>query len=538
MTATPRPGHRRLTTICAALFVASLAFAGCASGSNDDSDGESNTELRIAVTAYPSSWDQDFVAFDLVALELYKNIYPYLVDYGTKSVDGGEILDVETIVPTYAESFDSPDGQNWTLKIKDDATFPNGDPITAEDVKWSKDRAFAANANVAGVYQLIGLTEPDQVEVVDEKTVVFHQSVPSALSAQIQAISLFVYNSKELQKHATGDDPWAQDWTAKNPSDGGYFTVESATPGQEIVLKKNPDYLGDNAPIVDEVHITVASNTAAAAAMLEAGDIDIAEGLSSSEIDDLEGADGVKIVSAPSSEMVYLPLNTASGPFADPTLRQAFAYALPYDQIIDTVYGGEGRRPKSFVPIDMPGYSETGFPYEQDVDKAKQLVAQSGESNVAFDLAFPAEDSAAKQIAVIIQDALADVGITVTPLPLDPAAMGEHREAKDLDAQVARGQDWVSDVEYLANNQLVTGGYLNNSNYSNATVDALVKEASTITDKAQREELWLQLQGELAKDVPIIPLVQPNYELAVRENVSGVVVPGDGLLRYNTISLD
>lgn len=536
MSATSGSGRRRLTTIGAGILASALVLAGCAAGS-DESEAPASGELRIAVTAYPSSWDQDFVAFDPVALEMFKNVYPYMVDYGTKSVEGGEIFDPENIVPTFAESFDSPDGQTWTLKIKPDAKFPNGDPITAEDVKWSKDRAFAASANVAGVYQLIGLTEPDQVEVVDDRTVVFHQDVPSALTAQIQAISLFVYNSKEMKKHATPDDPWAQDWAAKNPIDGGYFTVASATPGQEIVLEKNPNYLGDNPATIEEIRITVASDSAAAAAMLESGDVDMVKGLSATEIADLEGADGVKVVSAPSNEMVSLPLNTAAGPFADPALRQAVAHAIPYDQIISTVYGGEARRPKSFVPIDMPGYSETGFPFEQDIDKAKQLVAESGKSDIAVDLAYPAEDDTARQIAIIVQQALGEIGITVTPQAMDPASLSEHREAKDLDMQIAQGQDWVSDVEYLANNQLATGAYLNYSNYSNKTVDSLVKQASTITDQAQREELWLQLQGELATDVPVIPLAQPNFQLAVRDTVDGVVVPIDGLLRYNTLTI-
>lgn len=538
MSLTPRSGRvRRSLAAGAALVAGALALVGCAAGTSPDSTRTGDGTLRIAVTSYPSSWDQDFVAFDPVALELYKNIYPYMVDYGTKSVSGGDIFDTQKIVPTYAQSFDSTDGQTWTLTIKPHAKFANGDPITAEDVKWSKDRAFAANANVAGIYKLIGLTSPDQVSVVDDHTVVFHQAWASALSAQIQAISLFVYDAKVMKAHATASDPWAQSWAAKNPSDGGYYTVASATPGQEIVLKKNPNYLGGNPSKIDEIDLTVVSDSAAAETLLQSGDVDMAEGLSATEVADLAGQAGVKIISAPSNTMISLPLNTASGPFASPALRQAVAYALPYKQIISTVYGGQARQPKSLVPIDMPGYSSTGFPYTQDLTKAKALVAKSGESGATVGLGYAAGDDSAKQIAVIVQQALAQIGITVTPEALDPASLSQHRQAKDLDMQIASGQQWVNDVEYLANNTLVTDAYLNYANYSNATVDDLVTQARSVTDETKREALWLQLQRQLATDVPAIPLAQPNFRLAVRDDVGGFVMPIDGLIRYNTLTL-
>lgn len=541
---TKRGSRRLITAGAAALTAGALALTGCAAGtgttptSAPTEGGSDSSELRVAITSYPSSWDQDFVAFDLSALTMFKNVYPYLIDYGIKDVDGGQILDGSNIFPTFAESFTSEDGQNWTLVIKEGATFPSGNPITAEDVKWSKDRAFAASANVAGVYRLIGLTDPSQVEVVDERTVVFHQEWPSALTEQIQAISLFIYDSKLLQEHATADDPWAAEWVAQNPADGGYFVVDSFTPGQEIVLKANPAYIADNAANVETVRFTIVSDTASAAVLLREGDVDVAYGLSTNEILDLEGADGVSIISSPSNNMVYIPMNTQSGPLADAKVREALAYAVPYEQIISTVYGGEARRPQSFIPIDMPGYTEAGFPYETDSAKAAELLAAAGAGDLALELVYPAEDGAAEQIAILIQAAFGEVGVTVTPTPLDPATLGERRAAKDIDMQVATGQQWVNDVEYLANNALVTGAYLNYAEYSNPVVDEAVASARTITDDAEREALWLDVQEQLAADVPYIPLAQPNFLLPVRSDVAGFVYPLDGLVRYNTFTIE
>jgi peptide/nickel transport system substrate-binding protein len=505
------------------------------SGGGDTPD-QAADELRVAITSYPSSWDQDFVAFDVPALTLFKNVYPYLVDYGVSSVDGGQVLDTGNIFPTWAESFTSDDGKTWTLRLREGATFPNGNPLTASDVKWSKDRAFAAGANVAGVYRLIGLTSPDQVRVADERTVVFEQAWPSALSEQVQAISLFVYDAETMQQHATPDDPWAQDWAAQNPTDGGYFVVAESTPGQEIVLRANPAYPADNEAGIDTIRFTVVPDTASAALLLREGDVDVAMGLSASEIADLGGAAGVEVLSTPSNEQVYLPMNTTAAPFDDVLVRRAVASALPYDQIISTVYGGEARRPHSMVPIDMPGYTEAGFPYEQDVAEATRLMAESGAGPVTVELAYPAEDRASEQIAILVKDALAPIGITVTPLPLDPAAIGERRAAGDLDMQVATGQQWVNDVEYLVSTTFAADGYLNYANYANPEIDAAVESVRTVTDEPTREAAWAQVQAALARDVPAIPLAQPNFALPVRDDVGGFVQPVDGLIRFNTFT--
>ncbi|MCS5734422.1 ABC transporter substrate-binding protein [Herbiconiux daphne] len=534
----PKNLRRRLAVAGALVTTAALALTGCAAGAASPTDAASATsELRIAVPSYPGSWDQDFVAFDPVALALFKNVYPYLVDYGVTDVDGGQILDTENILPAWAESFTSDDGKLWTLKLRDGATFPSGNPITADDVKWSKDRAFAAKANVAGVYSLIGLTDPEQIQVVDDKTVTFDQAYPSALSAQIQAISLFIYDSKLMKEHATADDPWAQDWAAQNPSDGGLYNVESFTPGQEIVLKANKDYPAEDGPHTDTIRLTVVSDPAAESVLLQNGDVDIALGLGRQQIADLDGVSGVKIISAPSNEMISIPLNTTMAPFDNPLVRQAVAYAMPYDDIISTVYGGDARRPMSIVPIDMPGYTEEGFPYEQDLDKAKDLLSQAGVSGASVELAYAADNDEQEQIAILVQDALGKAGITVTPTPLDPATLGDRRDAKDLAMQITSGQQWVNDVEYLMNGW-TTGAYLNYANYSNPTVDADVEASHTITDTDERNALWAEVQEQFATDVPVIPLAQPNYNLPVGDNVKGFVQPVDGLIRLKYLSID
>ncbi|MFC5819120.1 ABC transporter substrate-binding protein [Nonomuraea harbinensis] len=525
--------------------VALLLAAGCAAGtkggeqpqpSGAASGGEGGA-LRIAVGGYVSSWDQDFVGFDLTALMLFKNVFPYMIDYGVKDVGGAQILDTESIAPTFAESFE-PDADNkvWTLKLRKGVKFASGNEMTAADVKWSKDRAFAAKANVAGVYRLIGLTEADQVKVVDDYTVEFHQAFPSALTWQIQAISLYVFDSAEAKKHATDADPWAKEWFAKNPPTGGYFEVSKAVQGQEIELSANTGYPGQDPARLSTIRLTVVSAAATQRLQLEAGDVDIALGMSRRDVADLKDAQGIKVISAPSNNQVAIQMSVATAPFDDVKVRQALACAVPYEQIISNVYGGDARPAKSLVPLDMPGYAETGYPYAYDLDRAKALLAEAGKPSISSELVFEADNAEQQQIAVLVQSEARKAGIELKLVPLDPATLGERREKKSIPLQLTAGQLWVNDVEYMLGTSFTKGANLNYSNYVNDEIEKIFEQSHTTVEEAERLKLWARVQEILAADVPWAIICQPNFTLPVREEVAGWVQPMDGLarLRYLT----
>lgn len=524
--------------------VALLFASGCAAGtgtgtggSGGASQGPAASTLRIAVSGYPSSWDQDFVGFDLTALMLHKNVFPYMIDYGVTAVDGGQILDTSAIAPTFAESFE-PDADNkvWTLKLRKGVTFAGGNEMTAKDVKWSKDRAFAAQANVAGIYRLIGLTEADQVEVVDDYTVRFRQAFPSALTRQIQAISLYVFDSEEAKRHATADDPWAKEWFAKNAPNGGYFNVEKATQGQEVVLAANPAYPGPDGAKAPRIRLTVVPAAANQRLQLQNGDIDIAFGIGRRDIKDLKTTKGVKVISAPSNSQVTIQMSMTTAPFDDAAVRRALAYAVPYEQIIANVYGGDARPSRSVVPLDMPGYSETGYPYTHDLAEAKQTLADAGKGPISSELVFQADNEEEQQLAVLVQSEARKAGIELRLSPLDPATLAGRREKRNIPLQITVGELWVNDVEYMLGTSLTKGASLNYSNYGNPEIEKIFKRSHTVVDEAERAKLWLRVQEILAEDIPWIMVCQPNFTLPVREEVAGWVQPMDGLARLRHLN--
>jgi peptide/nickel transport system substrate-binding protein len=519
-----------------------MTTGACAAGSKDNPDakasgGPAASTLRIAVSSYLSSWDQDFVGFDLTALMLFKNVYPYMIDYGVTKAGDSEILDTANITPTFAESFEPDSTQKiWTLKLRKGVKFASGNEMKAADVKWSKDRAFAAQANVAGIYRTIGLTKADQVKIVDDYTVEFHQEFPSALTKQIQAISLYVFDSVEAKKHATDADPWAKEWFAKNAPTGGYFNVSKATQGQEIELTANTGYPGPDGAKTPTIRLSVVPAAANQRLQLQAGDIDIALGITGQDLQDLKKVEGVKVLSAASNNQVAIQMSVTTAPFDDVNVRKALAYAVPYEQIIKNVYGGDARPTKSLVPLDMPGYAETGYPFAYDLEKAKQALAASGKTTVNSELVFASDSDEQQKIAVQVQAEAAKAGITLKLTPLDPATLGERRTQKSIPLQITTGQLWVNDVEYMLATSFVKGAALNYSNYTNPELEEIYTKSHTTVEDAARQQLWAQAQTILAADVPWVIICQPNFNLPVREKVAGWVQPMDGLARLRYLS--
>ncbi|HIN60180.1 MAG TPA: ABC transporter substrate-binding protein [Gammaproteobacteria bacterium] len=504
----------------------------------DSAFAQGSKDLVVAIPADLGGWDQDYLAFDLVGLAMFKNCYPYMIDYGVKSTGDALVMDTENIVPVFAESWESDSqGQIWTLKIRRGLKFPSGNPITAHDVKWSKDRAFAAQANVAGIYRMIGLTEASQVEVIDDYTVRFTQSQPSNLSSHIQVICLYVFDSEELKKHATADDSWAKEWTTKNPQHGGPYNVVSYIPGQEIVLEANPNFPLEQ-PRVKRVRLQVVPSAANRRLLVEKGEVDIGIGLSRRDIDDLRNKSGVKVISSPSNEWVFMPMSASVPPLDNPKVRQALAHAVPYDAIISNVFNGNARRSTSPVPLDMPGHSPAGYPFEYDLDKARSLLQEAGEDGgFEVEIAIMAGDVEHERMAVIVGSAFKQIGVTLNINALDPGTLFQRRTAKSIPLQIASGQMWVNDIEYLLATSLTPGGFLNYAGYDNPRVQEIFGELNKLADTSARAVLFEELQGILATDVPWLVLAQPNFDLPVSSRVSNWVQPVDGLFRLQYLSM-
>ena len=257
----------------------------------------------------------------------------------------------------------------------------------------------------------------------------------------------------------------------------------------------------------------------------------MALGLSRRDVRELRGKRGVRVISIPSNEFTTLPINVGIEPFDNVLVRRAIAYAIPYDRILQSIFRGDARRSVSFAPLDMPGRIRS-YPYTYDLARARQLMSQAGQGSFDSELVIEANNVEQQQIAILVRSELQKIGVNVDIKQLDPATLGERRAKKDIPLQIASGQMWVNDIEYLLSVTLTKTAFLNYSNYSNPRIESIFTRLHTTSNRRARNALFAQVQRILAEDVPMVMLGQPNFNLPLRTGISGWVQPVDGLARF------
>ena len=186
----------------------------------------------------------------------------------------------------------------------------------------------------------------------------------------------------------------------------------------------------------------------------------------------------------------------------------------------------------------MPGSSPAGYPFEFNLDKARSLLQQAGQGNgFEIEIAIMAGDVEQERMAVIVGSAFKKIGVNLKISALDPGTLFQRRTDKSIPLQIASGQMWVNDIEYLLATSLTPGGFLNYAGYDNPRVKQIFLELNKLADKNARAVLFRELQGILAADVPWLVLAQPNFDLPVSSRVSGWVQPVDGLFRLHYLSI-
>ena len=460
------------------------------------------------------------------------NIYDRLVRFGVKTLPDGTLsYDSDTIEPQVAESWSwSEDGKSLTFKISDQARFWDGSPITAEDVKWSFDRAVSLGGFPTVQMKAGSMATPEQFVVVDEKT--FRIDVPefSKLTLPNLAVPVpFIINSKVAKAHATAADPWATEYLHTTPAGSGPFKVARWDPGQQFVYERNDDYTLGPKPALRRVIVREVPSAATRRALTERGDADFYMNVAAKDAKELLDAGRVAVSGAPIDNCLHvLGLNSKFPPFDNVKVRQAIAWALPYDDIFSVAAYGRGK--------PMHGASSTTpteavwpqpFPYRTDLDKARALLAEAGladgfETTLSYNLGLADWQ---EPTALLIQESLAKLGIRVT---LDKIPGANWRTAalveKRLPMHLEDFGGWLNYPDYYFYWAYKEGHLFNSSNYRNDEMEALVDATLHMAvDHPDFVANTLRMIAIAFEDVPRIPLYQPNLDTAHAKSVSGYV---------------
>lgn len=487
--------------------------------SNEDS-------LRVLSEGAANSFDAFSVGVNRNSIQVSWNIYDRLVTFGYKKDKGGEgYYDYFDIQPQLAESYEiSEDKTKITFKLRPDATFHDGSPVTAEDVKWSMDRVVASPIG-ASQFKTGSMTSPDQFVVIDELTFEINLPQPDRFALPNIALTYpIIVNSKLAKKHATDDDPFAMKWLQSNDAGSGAFTIDQVAMGERILFSRFEGWKGGPLPGFKRVLWQTVPTAESRVASLVRGDADIVQDLPPKDVQALLDNPDIKVVGVPTSSFQFIGMNGQIAPFDNKLVRQAIAYAMPYDEMFKAALYGRGRT----LHGGTPGKPETtAYPQESgytlDLEKAKSLLAEAGFSD-GFETTFSYELSqavVAEPVALLLQESLAKIGIKVIIDKVPAGQLGTLLQNKKVPFYFEASTAYLADPDYFFRVFYTGDSRWNFGSYKNEEFGKLVEETRYEADQAVYEEKVKRMIELVKDDIPIILLWHPALDTGMQKNVEG-----------------
>jgi peptide/nickel transport system substrate-binding protein len=472
-----------------------LVLAACGAGSESDADGDADpgtpaqpATLTIGFTAEPANLD--FTTTDGAAIPeaLLVNVYEGLVKLDQ---DTGEI------VPALAESWEvSEDGRTYDFTLREGVTFSNGEPFTADDVKFSIERVQSDDWTIS---LKSGMDVVESVEVVSPTEVSVVLSEPSngwlfRMTTRIGAMF----------------SPTGVDDLANEPIGTGPYVVDQWNRGESIVFETNEDYWGE-LPAVETVTLRYFDDPTATNNALLTEDIDVIGTVQAPEaLGQFEGDDRFQVIEGTTNGEVTLSFNNESGPMSDIRVRQAVKHAIDHEALLELAWAGRGFLIGAPVPPTDPWYEDLTDLYPYDPQRAMDLLAEAGEEDLTLRFRI-ANLPYAVAAAQVVESQLAEVGVTaeIEPLEFPARWLEEVFTEADYDMSI------VSHVEPRD-----IGIYGNPDyyfRYDSEEVQSLLAEADAGTVEEQ-EAAMRQVARLLAEDAAADWLfLQPNLIVALSD---------------------
>jgi peptide/nickel transport system substrate-binding protein len=473
--------------------------------------------------------------------------YDRLVSFGRKQLNGKWVFDLDKITGELAESYEtSADGLTLTFHLRKDAKFQDGTPVTADDVKWSLDRAVTAP--VLGKAQLLtgSMTSPDQFKVIDPLTFEVRLPKPDKLALpNLATVYSIIINSKLAKAHASPEDPWALAWLKENTAGSGPYIIESFKPGEQVIAKRNEAWnrgSPEKPAFFKRLIIQTVPEPATRANLVERGDADIVIDLQASDVQALEAKGKLKVISTPQYNAVtFISMNNKIPPFDNVNVRRAIAYALPYEDMFKAALFGRGAPLFGATWTDGKPPSG-GFPIPQpitlDLDKAKAYLKAAGmpegfATNFSFNVG---QASTAEPMAALVKESLAKIGIQVDIQKLPDAQMSTAINEKKLPFFTEGIVAWLPSTDYFYRNFYTGDQRWNYSSINNPELISIAQEARFEPDKAKYEEDGRKLNAIDFAEMPQIPIWQASQDAVMAPSIDGYTYEFHRQVDYRDLS--
>jgi len=513
---------KRFLSMAVALTLSMATLAGCGSSAKTTSSAPASSKAAASKTASSSAKASGKTADNItIATNLDATTPdPTIVDdndtvWKLEMVLQGLTMtsdDGTKIQPCLAEKWDvSADGLTYTFNIRKGLKFADGNAVTKEDWLWSFDRAMNAKEG----YWIFACQNIDKVEAPDDNTLVIH--LKAADAATLSKLSCF---NMTVQEKAFYDKNGGYDNTF--PMGTGSYYVKEWVRDDHMTFEANPNYWG-TAPKTKTLKFTVVTDDDSRVMQLKSGDVDVITEVPFSAMSTVKSTDGLDAVGFDSTACKYLVLNTTDKVLSNEKVRKALLMATDKQQLVDMCLYGYGEPSTSYMPKSELYYNTDLKTVSYDVDAAKKLLAEAGYPN-GFDIEFLVRsgNSLYEQIATIIKDQWAKIGVNVTLTTLETGSLLEKETAMKHQICIGSWSDDIADPSQL-------GGYLWNfdasqcfyTGYNNPDATALYKAAETELNDAKRGDYYKQLQQISYDAVHLVNLFTVKYAVAMKKSVTG-----------------
>ncbi len=476
---------------------------------------------------------------DPETLDLHKTSTIYEANILRDLYEGLVIYDSQArVVPGVAESWEvSDDGKTYTFRLRDDAKWSNGDPVTAGDFVYSLRRIMTpeTGAKYANILYPIANAEkinagelaPDQLGVAapDERTLVI------TLEASTPYFLELLTHQTGLPLHPASVEQHGGDFVRPGNmiSNGAYVLAESV-PNSHIKATKNPNFHDAASVAIDTVYYYPTEDRSAALRRFQAGELHSNNDAPVEQVAWMKDNLGGQFRVAPYLGTYYYAVKSDKAPLSDPRVRRALSMAIDREFLADEIWGSTMVAGYSFVPPGIGNYGEPAFADYKDlsmIDREDQAVALLKEAGFGPDNPLKLEiryntSENHKNTALAIADMWQPLGVEVTLLNTDTATHYAHlRDKGDFD--VARA-GWIGDYSdpqnFLFMVESDNDGF-NYANYDNPEFDALMDQAAAEVDLDKRSALLLQAEEVFMRDLPFIPLMYYGSLSLVSDKLAG-----------------
>ena len=430
--------------------------------------------------------------------------------------------------PRIAESWEpNEDGSAWTFTIRQGITFHNGATLTAQDVVETFEKLINPDGGSANAQSALGgVLSPGNIEAPDDATVVFNLDAPNGNFPTL--VSSANYNAIIIPADLDPAD-WGQTFEGTGP-----FKLESFTPQQGATFVRNEDYWGEKAN-ADTVEVRFYAEEAPMVLALQGDEVDFVEHFSVSGGRALLDDPNVQVIAISTATHRQLHMRTDREPFTDARVRQAIALSIDRNALVDGLWEGRAEigNDSPFAPL-YPS-TDTSVPQrEQDLEQARQLLADAGQENITVRLdtwdGFEIPD-----LAQLVKNYAAEIGVTINLRITDAGTYygdGVFGNSTWLDSVMGITDYGHRPVPNVYLTAALSGdpkiGVWNSAHFRNDDYDELVRQYVAALDVESQRGFAGQIQELLLEETPIIFPYFYNFLSAAKPNLQGAVSAATG----------